>query len=157
MDTEQAKAYSQRQRQYRQTQVWKQNHPDKIKEYNKKSNAGYYTNHKEHCQELWKIWKEKNKESLNTKVKEKAETIKRKNKIFLIDYKGGKCIICGYNKCQEALVFHHREPKEKAFDISMLMRRGNCLELLIAEADKCDLLCANCHMEKHAEERKNGK
>ena len=64
------------------------------------------------------------------------------------DYKGGKCILCGYNKCQRALSFHHLNPKEKDFDLSS---RGltRSWERIKKEIDKCVLLCANCHMEIH--------
>lgn len=47
------------------------------------------------------------------------------------------------------LSFHHRDPSEKKFIIS-----GNhCRkwEIVREELDKCDLLCANCHMELHDE------
>ena len=63
-------------------------------------------------------------------------------------YKGGKCIVCGYDKCQRALSFHHLNPKEKDFDLSS---RGltRSWERIKKEIDKCVLLCANCHMEVH--------
>jgi len=64
------------------------------------------------------------------------------------EYKGGMCIICGYNKCQRALSFHHLNPKNKDFDLSS---RGltRSWERIKKEIDKCVLLCANCHMEIH--------
>lgn len=64
------------------------------------------------------------------------------------DYKGGKCIVCGYNKSQRALSFHHVDPKKKSFTLS---ERGltRSWELIKKEIDKCVLLCANCHMEIH--------
>jgi hypothetical protein len=70
----------------------------------------------------------------------------------LIEYKGGKCEICGYQKdVPGAFVFHHRDPKEKSFQIA---RYNGGLKVLKKEVDKCDLLCANCHAEVHDEERK---
>ena len=33
-------------------------------------------------------------------------------------YKGGKCQKCGYDKCEEALDFHHLDASEKDFQIS---------------------------------------
>lgn len=68
-----------------------------------------------------------------------------KRKMSLIEYKGGKCIRCGYNKYSGALEFHHRNPDEKEFNLSQF--RNSALERLIKEVDKCDLLCANCHRE----------
>ena len=62
------------------------------------------------------------------------------------DYKGGKCIMCDYNRCQRVLSFHHVNPREKDFDLSS---RGltRSWERIRKEIDKCVLLCANCHME----------
>lgn len=34
-----------------------------------------------------------------------------------IEYKGGKCQICGYDKCDSALEFHHLDPSQKDFGI----------------------------------------
>jgi hypothetical protein len=65
-----------------------------------------------------------------------------------IAYKGGKCVICSYNKCPAALEFHHRNPDEKDFTISHLSTVILSDEVK-NELDKCDLLCSNCHREKH--------
>lgn len=66
----------------------------------------------------------------------------------MVDYKGGKCQICGYNKCNEALDFHHIDPKTKSFNISgNHCRRWN---LVKEEIDKCVMVCSNCHREIHA-------
>lgn len=64
----------------------------------------------------------------------------------IVLYKGGKCEICGYNKCEAALEFHHLNPDEKEFQLS-----GNTysLEKMKKEVDKCILVCANCHREIH--------
>ncbi len=64
----------------------------------------------------------------------------------LIGYKGGKCKICGYNTCMEALDFHHLNPLEKDFTIS---GKSWSFETLKKEVDKCELLCRNCHTEVH--------
>lgn len=72
---------------------------------------------------------------------------RKQNKIFAIGYKGGKCLKCGYNKCSDALVFHHKDPQEKDFAIA-----GTTLsqETLKRELDKTVMLCAICHIELHA-------
>lgn len=66
-----------------------------------------------------------------------------------VDYLGGKCNRCGYNKCIDALDFHHINPKEKDFNFS---ENGHCRswERVKKELDKCELLCANCHREEHS-------
>jgi predicted HNH restriction endonuclease len=67
-----------------------------------------------------------------------------------IEYKGGKCEKCGYNKCNNALEFHHLDPKIKEFGISEkgYTRSWKSIE---KELNCCQLLCANCHREVHAE------
>lgn len=72
----------------------------------------------------------------------------RKNKLLSIEYKGGKCIRCGYKKCPAALAFHHRNPEEKNLDWKR-MRNYADFEKLKVELDKCDLVCNNCHTEIH--------
>ena len=68
----------------------------------------------------------------------------------LVNYKGGKCEECGYNKCLGVLQFHHNNQEEKDFELSAQYNGGHLdMKKLYAEADKCTLLCANCHGEKH--------
>lgn len=72
---------------------------------------------------------------------------RKKAKIKLVEYKGGKCERCGYNKCIDALEFHHLDPNEKDFSIA---GKSWALERLKKEADKCILVCSNCHKEIHS-------
>lgn len=74
---------------------------------------------------------------------------KRQRKIDAVEYKGGACGTCGYNKSIRALGFHHIDPAQKDFTISGNHCRS--WESLKKELDKCILLCANCHMELHDE------
>ena len=71
----------------------------------------------------------------------------RKRKLMAVEYKGGKCSKCGYNKCVGALDFHHLDPTEK--DASWQKMRLWNKSKLLKELDKCILLCANCHREAH--------
>ena len=66
-----------------------------------------------------------------------------------VDYKGGECGRCGYSAHNCALDFHHNDPDEKDFGIGY-QRRTKFDEKIMAELDKCSLLCSNCHREKHA-------
>ena len=75
--------------------------------------------------------------------------IKRKeNKRWLVEQAGGKCIVCGYDKCQEALDFHHLDETTKKFGITGGIMTSN-KETLLEEVKKCILLCARCHREVH--------
>lgn len=73
---------------------------------------------------------------------------RRKLKEMAIVYGGGKCQICGYKKSKSALSFHHKDPSQKDFGLSV---RGltRSWEKVKRELDKCILVCANCHMELH--------
>lgn len=68
-------------------------------------------------------------------------------KLRAIEYKGGRCSICGYNKCIAALEFHHRDPTQKEFHWGRM--KCSTWNGIVTEIDKCDLLCANCHREIH--------
>lgn len=74
---------------------------------------------------------------------------RRKRKKKLVEYFGGRCTSCGYDRCQEALQFHHIDPKEKEFNISKDGITRSWVRML-AEAKKCALVCANCHAEIEA-------
>jgi hypothetical protein len=90
------------------------------------------------------------------KYKDRAEELKvavskrrRALKTMSIEYKGGKSTFCGYNKCEGALEFHHIDPSQKDFALSV---RGltRSWERIIKELDKCILVCSNCHKEIHS-------
>ncbi len=70
---------------------------------------------------------------------------RRKVKRLLVQEAGGACLLCGYSRCVSALEFHHVDPSEKHFALSL--RAARSLERLRTEARKCVLLCANCHCE----------
>lgn len=74
---------------------------------------------------------------------------RRKVKEMAVAYKGGKCCICGYNKYVGALDLHHTSPATKKFGIG---DKGytRSWEAVKREADKCILVCANCHREIEA-------
>lgn len=66
-----------------------------------------------------------------------------------VEYRGGKCVACGYNKTNNALEFHHLNPLEKDFSISSA-KFTTFDERITKELDKCALVCRNCHAEIHA-------
>jgi hypothetical protein len=70
-------------------------------------------------------------------------------KQILVEEAGGRCSICGYDRHVGALQFHHREGSTKKFGVA---DRGctRSLAAVRAEAEKCVLLCANCHSEVEA-------
>ena len=95
-------------------------------------------------------YKQKNG-SLRCKPCNSDGVLKRRRVIKLkaIEYKGGKCEKCGYNKCPAVFEFHHLDPKQKDFSIAK-NGHSRSWERVKNELDKCILLCANCHRELHA-------
>jgi hypothetical protein len=81
--------------------------------------------------------------------KERVAAWRRNTKRRLLKEAGGGCRLCGYDRYAGALEFHHVDPEEKSFGLSV---RGitRSLESLRAEARKCVLLCSNCHAEVEA-------
>jgi hypothetical protein len=74
---------------------------------------------------------------------------RRRVKRRLVERAGGACELCGYNRYDGALQFHHVDADLKEFEISRNGTTRSWAELC-AEADKCALLCANCHAEVEA-------
>ena len=70
-------------------------------------------------------------------------------KLSLIKLAGGKCSLCGYNKNLAALAFHHLDSAEKDFKLDMRSLSNRGLKTVLAELDKCILVCHNCHSELH--------
>ena len=82
-------------------------------------------------------------------IKRAVAKRRRKVKTIAVEYLGGKCQICGYDRSVAALEVHHRDPKLKNFGIS---EKGytRSWDSIRRELDLCILICANCHREVHA-------
>ena len=78
-----------------------------------------------------------------------VKAFRKRQKQLAVDYKGSKCIQCGYYRCLRALEFHHLDPKEKDVNIGTMLSRQKSFDQMKIELDKCILLCSNCHKEEH--------
>ena len=73
---------------------------------------------------------------------------RKRNRKAAIIFSGGKCTMCGYNKCEAALEFHHKnDGTDKNFTVSSGYSKS--WEELKKELAKCILVCSNCHKELH--------
>jgi len=81
--------------------------------------ATYFTNDKNRITKVCKLCKQK-----------KAKSIRRAFKAKCVAYKGGRCEICGYNKCIAALQFHHKDPSAKEFVISQSSKHIRDFDLI---------------------------
>lgn len=70
---------------------------------------------------------------------------RRQVKARLVKEAGGGCALCGYDRNQGALHFHHLDPATKLLEVSKSISLP--VEALCDEARKCILLCSNCHAE----------
>lgn len=85
-----------------------------------------------------------------SKQSEKVKRWRKRIKQRIIESMGGRCCICKYNKCLNALSLHHLNPSEKEFGLSK--SRISCISWskITNELRKCILVCMNCHAEIHA-------
>lgn len=81
---------------------------------------------------------------------EERRLYRRKKKADLVAYKGGECERCGQVYLPDVYDFHHRDPTTKKFTLDVSRMSAVRWSAIIEEADKCHLLCANCHREIHA-------
>lgn len=82
----------------------------------------------------------------------KKEGNQLRDKLFLDVVKREKvkigCSICGYNRCANALEWHHKDADSKLTNPSNLS--NGSYKKYKEETEKCVLLCANCHREVHS-------
>jgi len=92
------------------------------------------------------------KDCYNKKTKERKARKKQDNWNRLMDNIGGqKCSMCGFtDEWRGCYDFHHIDDTNKEIDVSRLL--GGGYEQIKTEADKCILLCANCHRKIHRRE-----
>lgn len=113
------------------------------KQCNKLTNKTYCNNK---CKSLYNYYNNKEKRDADSKIHSK--TTRESFKIAAINYGGGKCKYCNYNKNYSALAFHHTDPTQKDFPLggirSLTLKENHKKEL-----DKCILLCHNCHTKIH--------
>lgn len=90
----------------------------------------------------------------NAKTYRYLKKRRRQLKAQLVAKRGGRCSACGYSGPAAAFDFHHREPTSKRFAIGTF---NGAWKALLAEAEKCDMLCANCHRLHHLAQDVNSK
>lgn len=66
---------------------------------------------------------------------------------------GKACSRCGYSRCADALHFHHKDRSEK-YMWNARNKGGASLREIKRHPERFTLLCANCHIELHARERR---
>lgn len=107
--------------------------------------------------ESWLAWYGRNRERVLAKYadgrRERLCAHKAKLSAWVLEYKDlHPCEHCGETH-PACLQFHHRDGTTKELEVSNAVRDGWNLSRLQAEAAKCAVLCANCHLKHHAKVR----
>lgn len=117
---------------------------------------GYYKKHEKHIQNYQKKYHQRNGNALRKKAKQYHKQHYDEQQYLrqqiMHNLKINGCAICGYDKCDAALVFHHVNQEDKKMDVAqrILQRKNN---IIVKELNKCILLCCICHREIHEKER----
>ena len=72
---------------------------------------------------------------------------------FILAIGYGTCSICNYDKCFDAIDFHHTHKENKEVSVGNIISRrfsADSVKRFLDETDKCIVLCANCHREIHS-------
>jgi len=89
-------------------------------------------------------WYARNKDHAKEKVVERRRLLAEWFREFKTDL---KC------KCGEdhigCLEFHHTDPSQKDMTVAQAVHNGWGKERILAEVEKCEVLCANCHRKLH--------
>jgi hypothetical protein len=102
--------------------------------------------HPGEAQKAYKRWRAANPELARARTLEctrRHQALYAERKLRLIALFGGRCVDCGFQGHPAAFHFDHRDPETKSFGIAEA--QGKPWECVLAEARKCDLVCANCH------------
>ena len=157
--------YSNKEKQREYNKKWQEDNKEKKREYNKKWKAEnkkkiseygreYYELNKEERLEYYHLNKEKiadYKRKYNERNREKRLEKQRgyrdERRAYCREYLGGKCVKCGTT---HNLQFDHIKRETKKYTIAPKIT--NNFDNLKEELDKCQLLCAPCHLDKTAKE-----
>jgi hypothetical protein len=128
---------------------------------NRAYHRAYYHAHKEKMREQNREWKAKNPERVKAsnrqftarnrarlrEVNRLAQIAARKplqERVWAIKVERG-CADCGFNANPVALQFDHLDRTKKVAGIGQLITKCAPWPEILAEIDKCDVVCANCH------------
>ena len=104
------------------------------------------------CRECQKKYRKEHYLNNKEKYIKKAKTYRETFTEWIVDYKKNlKCEICDEDRYW-VLDFHHKDPKEKDTEISVLIKSCNKKRIL-DEISKCMIICSNCHRDLHHQER----
>lgn len=109
------------------------------------STEQWKADNREKMQKYRRDWYQRNKQRGMIAVAKRKDEMRT----WLRDYKRScSCVVCGETH-PACLTFHHRNPSEKLIEVSITIQYGFAKERVLAEIEKCDVMCANCHAKLH--------
>lgn len=87
----------------------------------------------------------KNKEAYNAYMKEYMLKRYHSRRAEAIEYLGGECKVCS---TIESLEIDHIDASDKSFNVAKIWSYSK--KKFYTEIDKCQLLCGDCHKDKHS-------
>lgn len=102
-----------------------------------------YKNREDHKRALKRYYKKNTQKFANSKRKRKDKIRK-----FLVEFKLANPCKCG-EKNPACLQFHHLDPTEKEIALSQVITKCWGIEKIKKEIEKCEVMCANCHLKLH--------
>ena len=121
--------------------------PQKLIEYRRRKQAAMTREERDKFNERARQRRASNKHKSQEYTKQNYH--KRRNQ--LIEQMGGKCVRCGNT---EELEFDHIDKHTKTAKVTSLLASSS-LQSAIDEAQKCQLLCRQCHIKKTNECKDN--
>lgn len=105
------------------------------------------------CVKEWrKIYYKENKKKLISKNNKWVKIIQERNQNYVLNYLlTHPCIMCGEDD-PIVLEFDHKDRTDKSKEISSAVVHGWSIKKIENEIQKCDVLCANCHKRRTAEQ-----
>lgn len=99
------------------------------------------------CREYGREHYQANRATYLGRTRVRNARVKRGHQAFVLEFFGTHpCVDCGITD-PVVLEFDHRDPVNKVTEVGHLIHSGSKLEL-VAEIEKCDVRCGNCHRRK---------
>jgi len=89
-------------------------------------------------------WYRRNPSKRKAKVAANVTRMRARRMVLLSEFKSRPCLDCGNTYPPYVMDFDHTRG-EKVSEVGVLVTRGASVSRILAEIDKCDIVCANCH------------
>jgi len=126
---------------------WRDERPGQRKRDRETRKKYYYENQTEEQRKAREYMREYYKEHKDEQLASGRERYRKKRIQWNEFLTTQKCVHCGMSD-PECLDFHHLDAKQKDNSVSAMLTHS--WKRILAEIEKCIVLCANCHRKEHA-------